>query len=216
MTIRRLVCILTVCAAATGLAVTGASAAPCKGAHCKPEARSSQAKPLTLTKFMRKPVTAAATRTVKKMDGQYANVAIKRRSKRQPAALHAAAPQVAPETISPAAAQAFASYELARVRVVTPGDDNGPALMTDSTAVASNTETVVNVETVQVVSAEQVNDIDRQADAPRAVSLDTLTRSLAASNGEPKAEGNSWFQQMLLMIGGAFAAAAAMVRAVFG
>ena len=208
--VRGMVRTLAVGAAAASLAATGASAAPCEGAHCKAQAQSPQVKPLTLKKFMRKPVAKGAARTVKKKNGEYANVAIKRPNK-QPAA----APEVAPEALSPAAAQAFASYELARVRVVTPADDNPPGLMTDSTAVASNAETVINVESVQVVRSDEINDIDRKADTTGAVSLDTLSRTLAAT-AEPKPEGDSWFQKMLLLVGGAFAAAAALVRAVFG
>jgi hypothetical protein len=194
--------------AAIGAALLAVPATACESGRCEVSAQAKATKPLKLTKFMRKPVASSATRTVKKQDGAYAKVAIKRRAKPR-----VAAPVVTPETISPAAAQAFASYELARVRVVTPEEADGARLLAD--AAAASTATVVGVDDVQVVSAEELNDIDRKADSPSAVSLDALARDLAVTT-EPRAEGESWFQRMLMVFGGAFAAVAAMVRTLLG
>ena len=179
--------------------------------------QATETKPLKLKTFMRKPVATSATRTVKKKSGDYAKVAIKRRAK-----MHAAAaPPVAPDTISAAAAQAFAAYELARVRVVTAEEADGARRLADA---AVNATAVVSIDNVQVVSADEVNDIDRKADSPIAVSLDSLSRDLAGSrnlynlhaSAEPKAEAESWSQRLLMVFGGAFAGVAALVRMLLG
>ena len=134
-------------------------------AAAEPATQATETKPLKLKTFMRKPVATSATRTVKKKSGDYAKVAIKRRAK-----MHAAAaPPVAPDTISAAAAQAFAAYELARVRVVTAEEADGARQLADA---AVNATAVVGIDNVQVVSADEVNDIDRKADSPIAVSLE--------------------------------------------
>ncbi|HYI04475.1 MAG TPA: hypothetical protein VD858_06280 [Reyranella sp.] len=202
MAAQHLIRALTVCAAA----MVAAPATACESGNCSTSSQTVEAKPLKLKTFMRKPVATSATRTVKKKDGGYAKVAIKRRA--QPA------PPVTPETISPAAASAFASYELARVRVVTPEEANGASLLSDTAAMSSSAVSVVGVDNVQVVSASEVNDIDRKADSPSAVSLDTLSRNLPAA-AEPAAESESWFQR-IMVFGGAFAAVAALVRALLG
>jgi len=179
-------------------------AAACETGRCENGAQTAVSKPLKLDNHRRKPVATSATRTVKKKNGNYAKAAIKPRAKPQP-------PQVTPETLSPAAALAFASYELARVRVLTPDELDGANLSTDAGATRETTGAAVSVDNVQVVSAGEVNFIDRGADSPRAVSLDTLARGLAA-NSEPKAEGESWLSRLLMVLGGAFAAVAALVR----
>jgi hypothetical protein len=183
-------------------------------ATAEPSTPATETKPIKLKTFMRKPVATSATRTVKKKNGDYAKVAVKRRA----SARVAAAPPVMPDTISPAAAQAFAAYELARVRVVTPEEADGARQLADD---AINATTFVGIDNVQVVSADEVNDIDRRADSPIAVSLDSLSRDLAGSRGlhtyaEPKAESESWFQRMLMVFGGAFAGVAALVRVLLG
>ena len=68
---------------------------------------------------------------------------------------------------------------------------------------------------------QEVNEIDRRADSPIAVSLDSLSRDLAGSRTltaaiEPKAEAESWFQRLLMVFGGAFAGVAALVRMLLG
>ena len=80
---------------------------------------------------------------------------------------------------------------------------------------------MVSVDNVRVVSAEEVNELDRRADAPIAVSLDTLSRDLAGSRNlitttEPRTEPESWFQRLLMVFGGAFTGVAAMVRMLLG
>jgi hypothetical protein len=202
----RFIPILTVCAAAAGLA-PAAMAAACESGRCEVGAQA-KTKPMKLKTFMRKPVANSATRTVKTKSGDYAKVAIKRRPKQRVAATPA--PPLTPETLSPAAAQAFAFYELARVRVVTPEEADDARLLADAAVLANSTK-VVGVDNVQIVRAEEINDIDRKADSPTAVSLDTLSRNLAAAT-EPKADGESWFQRLLMVFGGAFAAVAALVR----
>ena len=206
----RFIRILTVCAAAAGSALLAAPVAACESGRCEVSAQAAKTKPLKLKTFMRKPVANSATRTVKTKSGEYAKVATKRRAKQREAA-----PPVTPEALSPAAAQAFASYELARVRVVTPEEANDARLLADA-AVSSIATKIVSVDNVQIVSAEEINHIDRKADSPSAVSLDALSRNLAAAAAEPKAESESWFQRLLMVFGGAFAAVAALVRTLLG
>lgn len=70
---------------------------------------------------------------------------------------------------------------------------------------------------VQMVSADELNAVDRQADTARAISLDELSRKLtaaAAESSEPEAK--SWMQRLLLVLGGAFAAASAAARMLLG
>jgi len=196
-------------AAVCSLVVTAPSAA-----QTSPPAADT--KPVKLKSFMKKPVASSATRTAKTKDGEYAKVAVKRRTKNTRVA--AAPPQPAPEIISPAAAQAFAAYELARVRVVTPEEAEGARQFADD---AIKMTTVIGVDNVQIVSADEVNDIDRKADSLIAVSLDSLSRDLAGSrnlytSAEPKAEPESWFQRLLMVFGGAFAGVAALVRVLLG
>lgn len=176
-------------------------------------APSPGAKPLKLNSVQRKPVATSATRTVKKKDGEYPKVAIKRRAKKAAAPLSAV-----PESLSPAAAQAFAAYELARVRVVTSEEADGARNLAHA---AINAPTIVGIDQVQVVSAHDVNDIDRKAFSQTAVSLDALSRDLAGSRDNylsvaPKAEAESWLQRLLMLFGGAFTAVAALVRTLLG
>ncbi len=189
-------------------ALAAIPAAACETGRCERGAQTSVAKPLKLDNHRRKPVATSATRTVKKRNGEYANAGIKPRAKQQ-------SPRVAAEALSPAAALAFASYELARVRVLTPNELDGTKLSTDPAAARETTGAAVRVDNVLVVSAEEVNFIDHGADSPRAVSLDALARGLAG-NAEPKAEAESWLSRLLMVLGGAFAAVAAMVRTLLG
>jgi hypothetical protein len=209
MTAWNFVRILAMCAiAAPALVATPANA--CESGRCEPGAQPAASQPLKLNSFRRKPVATSATRTVRKKNGEYTRVKTTRPVKQNP--------QVTPESISPAAAQAFASYELARVRVVTPEETNG---LIAEAAASMNGAAVVDVNNVQVVSADEMNDIDRKADSSRAVSLDALSRDLAGSRSltastEPNAEDSSWLQRMLVMIGSAFAAVTALVRMLLG
>jgi hypothetical protein len=194
--------------------LVGPAAAACENGRCNTGAAAAEAKPLKLKTFMRKPVASSATRTVKKKNGDYAKVAVARRAKPRVGA------PVAPLTpeISAAAAQAFAAYELARVRVVTPEEADNARQLADA---ATNATKVLAVDSVQIVRADEINDIDRKVDSPAAVSLDTLSRDLAGSReqiipAEPKAETESWFQRMLMVFGGAFAGVAALVRVLIG
>jgi len=107
---------------------------------------------------------------------------------------------------------------LARVRVVTAEEADGARQLADA---AANATTMVSIDNVQVVSAAEVNELDRRADTPIAVSLDSLSRDLAGSRNlttaiEPKAEAESWFQRLLMVFGGAFAGVAALVRMLLG
>jgi hypothetical protein len=185
-------------------------------AAAEPNPPATETKPIKLKSFMRKPVATSATRTVKQTNGDYTKVAVKRRAKTRGAAV--TQPPRPAETLSPAAAQAFAAYELARVRVVTPEEADGARRLADA---AMNATTLVSVETVQIVSADEVNDLDRRADSPVAISLDSLSRDLAGSRSltvpaEPKADADSWLQRLLVVFGSAFTAVAALVRTLLG
>lgn len=205
--------------ALTAAAACSILAAPPSSAE--PAAPAAEGKPVQLRTFMRKPVATSATRTVKKRNGEYAKVAVKRRPQAPPPATATATP-AAP--LSPAAAQAFAAYELARVRVVTAEDADSARFITDTPIEAMS---VLAVDNVEVVSADEVNHIDRQADSSMAVSLDALSRDLAGSRslaslynvgppGEPKAEADGWLQHLLVMLGSAFAGVTALVRILLG
>jgi hypothetical protein len=192
----------------------GPAAAACQNGRCDAGTAAAEQKPLKLKKFMRKPVVSSATNTVKKKSGDHAKVAVSRRAKPRAAVPPAALPT--PE-LSAAAAQAFAAYELARVRVVTPEEAEHARVAAD---VAASTR-VLAVDNVQIVRADELNDIDRKADSPFAISLDALSRDLAGSReqimpAEPKAEAESWFQRMLMVFGGTFAGVAALVRVLIG
>jgi len=191
-----------------------AAAAVCQNGRCDAGPAATEQKPLKLTKFMRKPVASSATSSIKKKNGEPAKVAVSRRAKPRAAVPAAALPT--PE-LSAAAAQAFAAYELARVRVVTPEEAEHARVAAD---VAASTR-VLAVDNVQIVRADELNDIDRKADSPFAISLDALSRDLAGSReqimpAEPKAEAESWFQRTLMVFGGAFAGVAALVRVLIG
>jgi hypothetical protein len=246
MSARHFTSILATCAAVAAIALF-APALACGNGRCEAAAQTAESKPMKLRTFMRKPVASSATSTVKKKSSEPTKATAKRRAKQR-----TAAPQAAPEAISAGAAQAFAAYELARVRVVTP-ETTGSGMLAETMPVpplndnaadrANGVETgdtqasvqagkvqagnvqVGNVQagSVQVVSAEDVNDIDRKADSPAAVapsdspaaiSLDSLSRDLAGS--APKTEDGSWFQRMLLVLGGAFAAVVTLVKTVLG
>jgi hypothetical protein len=188
------------------------AAAACQNGRCEAATAAAGQKPLKLKKFMRKPVASSATSTVKQKSGGDAKGAAGRRAKPR-----AAAPAAAPPTpeLSTAAAQAFAAYELARVRVVTPEEAEHARVAAD---VAASSK-VLAVDNVQIVRADELNDIDRKADSPFAISLDALSRDLAGSReqiipAEPKAEAEaeSWYQRILMVFRGAFAGVAALVR----
>jgi hypothetical protein len=224
MTVRSLSCIAAASIIATSV-LAGSAALACEKGRCNTASTATAGKPLPLKKFTRKPVATSAVRTVKKKNGQSAKAAIARQA---PIAVPAPNPDVVRETtgaatsaaaqLPPAAAQAFASYELARVRVVTPEDIDSAQLLS-STALAENAGAlaadnatmIVSHNAVQVVSAEDVNVLDQQADSPVAVSLDTLSRDLAG-NAPPSVDGDSWFSRLLVLLGSAFTAMAAVVR----
>lgn len=189
-------------------------------AAAQTSATAAATKPLKLKNHQRKPVASSATRIVQKKDGEHAKVSIKRRAKKSAVA---ATPSAVPESLSPVAAQAFAAYELARVRVVTAEETGGARGLARA---AIDPATVIGVDQVKpdevkIVSAHDVNDLDRKADSPAAVSLDALSRDLAGSrdnylSAAPKADTESWLQRLLMLFGGAFAAVAALVRTLLG
>ena len=102
--------------------------------------------------------------------------------------------------------------------MVTAEEADGARRLADATL---NATTLISVETVQIVNAEEVNDLDRRADSPIAISLDSLSRDLAGSRSlttpaEPKADAESWLQRLLVVFGSAFTAVAALVRTLVG
>ena len=110
-------------AAVCSLVVTGSRRS------AEPVAPAADTKPLKLKTFMRKPVAIVGDphreeeeRRIRQGRGQAPR-------QKDPRRRRAATP--APRYISPAAAQAFAAYELARVRVVTPEEAEGARLFAD-------------------------------------------------------------------------------------
>jgi hypothetical protein len=224
--------IVMLCAAALGCVHLASPVMACEPGRCgtaaseaKPDTRNST-KPLKLRNHMRKPVASSATRTVKRGDGEYRKVAIKRRAKPRPEPRPEAPPEA--PAVSPAAAQAFASYEVARVRVVSPELMEEARLLADlvaSRSTVADTSPVIGAENVQVVESSEVNDIDLKADTPYATSLDALSRDLAGSRSLTSAQESkddsehglqSWLQRARLALGTAFAGLTTLVRIVFG
>jgi hypothetical protein len=225
--------IFAVCAAMLCAAHFTAPAAACENGRCP--TGSAEAKPIKLKDHMRKPVASSATRAVKRADGEQKKVAIKRRAKprgeprTEPATKSATKPE-APlqQTISPAAAQAFASYQVARVRVVSPELVEEARLLADLVAKGSplaDDTSMVGADDVKVVDSSEVNDIDLKADAAPAVSFEALSRDLAGSRTLPsesvsaavsKETGESLLQRALVIIGSAFAGLTTLVRIVLG
>jgi hypothetical protein len=225
MTVRSLSSIATASIIAISV-FAGTPASACEKGRCEQSAaQASPGKPLKLKKFARKPVATSATRTVKKKNGQYTKSKIAREAEpakaADPARQTTGAAENVPSKLPPAAAQAFASYELARVRVVTPDEIDSAQLLSSTTLAenagdlaANNATTIVSPDAVQVVSVEDVNELDRRADSPAAVSLDSLSRDLAG-NAPPAADDASWFSRLLILLGSAFTAVAAVVRTFF-
>jgi hypothetical protein len=222
MTIR----LVTACAGAlAALCLLTPSVSACNNAQCPvelpvmPETQAqpepqpqAEAPPLQLKKFTRRPVASAATRTVRKADGSYAKVPMKRRTAPQPPV--AAAEPAASIDMSQAATQAFAWMAAAQVRVVSPNEVNEIDLAADAAPVMTSVEVAP---AVPVVRADEVNELDRQADTPTAVSLDRLNRTLGTAAAPPDGDDTgSWFARMLAVLGGAFAAAAAAARLLIG
>jgi hypothetical protein len=181
-----------------------------------PVAAQSTDAPLKLQSFMKKPIASGtATRAVKQRDGSYRQVSLVRRPK--PAAPASIA---SPAVMTPDAAEAFASHAASLVRVVSPGELNEIDLAADAKPVSTTAIEVVATPAIQTVQAGEFNAIDQTAaDATRAVSLDELNRTFAApvvSEPDKTDESASWLQRMLIMVGGAFAAASAAVRFLVG
>jgi Ni/Co efflux regulator RcnB len=203
----------------TLIAIAACSILATPPAQAQTAAPDAGNKPVKLNSSERKPVATSATRTVKKKDGEYAKATVKRRVKVPPAA---AAPVSAP--LSAAAAQAFAAYELARVRVVTAEETDGARRLADDAIGATR---VIAVENVQIVAPSEINHIDRQADSTVAVSLDALSRDLAGSRhltalyeaepaGEAKSSADSLLQRALVLFGSMFAGITALIRILLG
>jgi hypothetical protein len=171
------------------------------------------AAPMKLGKHMRKPVASVSARTIKTGDGTLVTVKLARRTKSKPAG-----PQFMPVVVSPVAAQAFAEQAASQVRVVSANEANEIDLAADAAPEASSVIAVTSESSVQIAAAGPVNEADAATET-RAVSLDRLNKSFAAvSEAKPETpdENKSWFQRMLLVLGGAFAAVAATARMLIG
>lgn len=230
MTVHSLCCLAAASIVAMSAFASSAAAAPaCEKGRCETTAQASTGNPLKLKNFAKKPAAAPASRTVKKKKNARSRTA--RQARPEPVETDAVKSDSVRQTtgsavpastqLPPEAAQAFASYELARVRVVTPEDIDSAQLLS-STALAENpgdlaadeATTIVSHNAVPPVGAEDINASDRQVDPPVAVSLDTLSRDLAGNAPTPSGS-ESWFSRLLVLLGSAFTAVAAVVRTFF-
>ena len=190
-----------------------------------PEAAEPAAKPMKLRKFMRKPVANAATRAVKQTDGTFKKVAVAKKAFARSSKHRRAAAVLASQTVQPAAAaDAFASQAEASVRVVTPDEVNEIDLAAQGTPEAP----AVNESATEVGTTEPASTTDGKGNAMQTAALEEQNsgfivkpaqsqaaapaQTVVASRAQPNPEQNSWFQSMLIVVGGAFAAASAAVR----
>jgi hypothetical protein len=156
---------LRIILAVGGMAVAGlaliagpAGAAPCNTGTCRAAAPAKQPAPLVLDKFRRKPVASAAARSVKTRDGSYAQIATARRARPRPTVA-----RVIPATLTPDAAQAYASDAGTEVRVVAAEEVNEIDLAADSAPIVPVRVTTTSEAGVQVVQPGEINAIDRMA-----------------------------------------------------
>jgi len=217
MTLHHIGRVIVICLiAATGSHLVTAPAAAQTAEGSKPAA------PLKLNKFMKKPIASAATRVVKTRDGSYARVSIARRGKSKAAAAKAAETKVVEAQATPAGAdatEAFAFHAATAVRVVSPDELNEIDLAAGAAPIVT-TAVEVSMAHAQpaadMINADEFNAIDQAANSPRAASLDALNKQFAAPATDKEPTQSSWFQHMLLVLGGAFAAASAAVRLLIG
>lgn len=214
------------CAAAV-LTTIAAPAGACDTITCPSVIQAKPAKPLPLAKFVHKPVATAAVRTVK----THVSTARQAKADPRPLAMPARPSEIAAkspaERIPPAAARAYAStqvfgstpYAIARVRVVTPEDLSEINAKANAAAFApapyANNPPTTAYNGVKIVSADAINEIDLKADTIEPAALDAATPERIA--GSDTGHGTTTLlQRMLVALGGAFATAAAAVKALAG
>ena len=175
--------------------------------------QQTSATPLQLKKFMKSRVSSSATRTVKKADGDYAQLSARRLKKK--AAANRPEPVPAPVAISSEATSAFASVMDAQVKIVSADEVNEIDLAADvepiiPIAVATSTETV------RVVGPNEVNAIDQAADKETVgIAPPVEPTTTASSPTSATAELKSWVQRMIDGLHVVFAAATAAAKALF-
>jgi hypothetical protein len=204
MRLRGFIPIAVVCiGASTGFGATAVSAVEQTGAT-----------PLQLKKFMKTPVSSSATRTVKKTDGDYAQLPSQRLKKK--AATKEPEPATVPIEIASEATNAYAAVMDAQVKVVTEGELNEIDLAADvvpivPVAVATSTETV------HVVGPNEVNVIDRAADKGTVGMAPAVVEPVAMASGPISlaTEHKSWMQRMIDGLNVVLAAATAAAKALF-
>jgi len=225
------------CAAALAAAHFASPAVACEPGQCGTAA--ADVKPLQLKNHLRKPVASSAARTVKRSNGEYRKVALKRRAKPN-AEAQLLPPALAPDAAQAYASETFANYELARVRVISPELVEETRLIADlvaSGSTLSDDTSMLGTQSVLVVDGSEVNDIDLKADTPHAISLDALSRDLAGSRSVASTQASrvenetslltsthtwlqtwfqSWLQRAQSVFGTAYAGLTTLVRTLAG
>ncbi len=168
---------------------------------------------LQLKKFMKSPVSSSATRTVKKADGDYAQMPARRLKKKAAAKQSVHAP--APVEFASEATNAYASVMDAQVKIVSADEVNEIDLAADVEPIIPIAVST-SAETVRVVSPSEVNAIDQAADketvgiAPPAEPTTTAFSTISITT-----ELKSWVQRMIDGLHVVFAAATAAAKALF-
>jgi hypothetical protein len=199
MRLRGVIPIVLVC---IGFGITGASAVEEAGPR-----------PLQLKKFMKGPVSSSATRTVKKADGEYAQLPAQRLRKK--ATKQPTTEEITMETANALeAANAFASVMESQVKVVSANEVNEIDLAADADPIIP-IAVPTSAETVHVVGPNEINALDRAADKETVAMVPTAEPAVESSSTSMMAELKSWGQRMIEGINIVFAAATTAVKALF-
>jgi hypothetical protein len=169
--------------------------------------------PIQLKKFMKSPVSSSATRTVKKTDGEYAQLLAQRLKKK--ATAKQPEPVRAPVAISAEATNAYASVMDAQVKVVSGEEINEIDLAADVEPIIPMS-VPTSSETVHVAGPNEVNAIDKAADKGTVgMAAASEPATTAPSSTDIATELKSWVQRMIDGLHIVFAAATAAAKALF-
>jgi hypothetical protein len=218
-------------ALAAGAVVLVSPAAACDNAKCSIEpiqaaAEQAPEQPLKLKKFMRRPIATAAVRSVQTTSGGYAQVKLAHHSRhhgraRLRAASHRSAktdmaadePVVAPQTTEPVAAMPpAATAAAAGVQVVTADEVNAIDMAAGNPPADVAAEPVAAMANASAPDAAGVPDDAVAAGAPAAAAPAAPPPQVIAKTADETPADSSWAKQMAMVLGGAFAAAAAAGR----
>lgn len=209
-------------------------ASACDDSRCTitpQEAPAQPEQPMKLKKFMHRPVASRAVRSVKTADGEYAPVKLTRHGKHRGATRIKAASsshaKAAPTDIAAGQPSSAPTLETTGVPFPLPGvaDATGavPVVTADqvndldrAADTAPNPTNDAAEPVVEVVNTTDLNAGDSHQDVVAApptpqVIAETVVKSAERPPNDQPSDA-SWMKQMLMVLGGAFAAAAAAGR----